>query len=338
MDGPGAEHETVAEGEEVRLRKRFEPDRFHQPAVVYEIGSEREDPGQVTLIETIPEGLSPSDVGFTGPETQQGWEIKGPKLVFKTTLDPDETVETACVARREAAGDIEALLGEPDAFEVSPAAEASGSFTRSASADAAAPPAEQTAAPAATTDATDREQVVEQFVAELQTGAVSPESIETLREELGVAEEPPRSVDARLKQLQTDLSDVRAYTNALEAFIDDQGSAEEIIARFERRLDSLTDTVEDLDGEVADNDAELDRLQADVGDLESEVQALTRQLQAIDETLDSVDEDLESLDHRLDDFEDALPDYDIDQRFDELDDDLETVTNFTENLRSVFSE
>jgi archaellum component FlaC len=339
MDGSGAEHETVEDVDEVRLRKHYEPEAFHQPAVVYEIGSERDGPAQVRLIETIPETLSPSDLGFTDSGTERGWEIKGPKLVFETTIDPDAAIETACVARRDAAGDIDALLGSPDAFEVRPAAEAASSFTRSAGAGAESAPAEQTATPATQTDAAeDRERVVDQFVAELRAGAVSPESIQYLREELGVTEQPPRSVEARLKQLQTDLSDVRAYTNALEAFIDEQGSAEEIIERFERRLDSVADSVEDLDGEVADNDAELDRLQADVGDLEAEVHALTRELEALGETLDDVDEDLDSLDERLDDLEDGLPDYDIDDRFAELDDELEEVSAFTENLRSVFSE
>lgn len=337
MDGSGAEHETVDEVAGVRLRKRYESDEYHQPAVVYEITSERDEAAQVTVIETIPGALSPSDLGFTASGTARGWEIKGPKLVFETTVEPDEAIETACVARRDAAGDIEALLGEPDAFEVE--AEAEASFTRSASGGSESAPAAGTAAPEPAPEAeADRERIVEQFVAELQAGAVSPQSIEYLRQELGVAEATPRSVDARLKQLQTDLSDVRAYTNALEAFIDEQGSAEEIIERFERRLTSLADTVENLDGEVAENDAELDRLQADIGDLESEVHALTRELEALGETLDAVDEDLGSLDDRLDEFEEALPDYDIDDRFAELDDELEDVTSFTENLRSVFEQ
>lgn len=332
MEEADTDGEVVDATEGVTLRKRYEEAEFHQPAVVYELTSDRDDRVRVRVIESIPDALAPEDLGFLGSSMERTWQIKGPKLVFENVLEPNESFTTACAARGDTADAITDLLGHPEAFEASPVEsadrEAAAPFTRSAA--NADPPADAGPAAEAEAEAEDRERVVEQLVAELRTGQVSEESVTFLREELG-AGRPPRSVEARLKQLQTDLADVRAYTNALEAFIDEHGSGDEIVDRLERRLASLEAAIEEVEESADGHGDHLDRLQADVDDLDAEVDALSREFGDVADQVAGLRADLEAV-------EDRLPDYDIDERIEELDAELSDVVRFTNTLRAAFEE
>lgn len=290
MDEAEGGEEVVDASDGVTLRKRLETADFHQPAVVYEFTSDRDVDVDVRLIESIPDGLPPEDLGFLGSSTERTWEIKGPKLVLEKTLEPGASFTTACAARGDRAGAITELLGHPDAFEV----------TETGTAATAEPE------PAAPADG-DHEPVVERFVEELRAGDVSEDSVEFLRSELG-ARRPPRSVEVRLKQLQADVADVRAYTNALEAFIDEHGSADELVGGLESRLVALEETVADLEG-----------LRADVVDLEADVAALSRELEDVAEELEA-DRGVE----------------DVAERVDELEAELSDVARFADSLKSAF--
>lgn len=329
MEEADTDGEVVDATEGVTLRKRYEEAEFHQPAVVYEFTSDRDDRVRVRVIESIPEALAAEDLGFLGSSMERTWEIKGPKLVFENVLEPNESFTTACAARGEAADAITDLLGHPEAFEASPVESADreegAQLTRSAE-NADSP--DEDAGPSAETE--DRERVVEQLVAELRTGQVSEESVTFLREELG-AGRPPRSVEARLKQLQTDLADVRAYTNALEAFIDEHGSGDQLVDRIERRIASLEAAIEDVEESADGHGDHLDRLQADVDDLDAEVDALSREFGDVADQVAALRADLEEVEARL-------PDYDIDERFEELDAELSDVARFTSTLRAAFEE
>lgn len=312
MDEADADSEVVAATDGVTLRKRYEEAEFHQPAVVYEFTSDRDEESVVRLIETIPEELAPEDLGFLGSTMERTWEIKGPKLVFENPLDRNESFTTAVAARGEHASAITDLLGHPDVFEVD---------TGEESETPAAPEDDGTAAD-------DREPIVERFVAELRAGEVAEESVAYLREELG-GSRAPTSVEVRLDQLQADVADVRAYTNALEAFLDEHGRADEVVDRVERRLDALETTMDDVDAAVAATDGDVERLEERIDDLGTDVAALTTDLETLDERLDGLEAELERLSERV-------PDYDVDGRLDDLESDLEDVSAFTNSLRSAF--
>lgn len=333
MDERNADREVVAAADGVTLRKRFEAAEFHQPAVVYEFNSDRGEAVAVRVIESIPDDLDPADIGFLGSSVDRFWEIKGPKLVFENPIEPNAEFTTACTARGERAEAIRDLLGHPDVFEVRADGEEAtprADFTRSAATDEGPAPSDSTAT-TADTPAADHDQVVEEFVAELRAGEVSPESVAYLREELGAADRPRRSVEARLKQVQTDVADVRAYTNALEAFLDEEGSAREVMDRFESQLAALEASVEAVDATVEAHDDDLSDLRTDVETLLEETDALSRELE-------TVSGELTALEDALADLEARLPEADVDERLDELDAELDEVASFTETLKDAFQQ
>ena len=332
MDERNADREVVAAADGVTLRKRFEAAEFHQPAVVYEFNSDRGEAVAVRVIETIPDELDPADIGFLGSSVDRFWEIKGPKLVFENPIEPNAEFTTACTARGERAEAIRDLLGHPDVFEVRADGEEAApraDFTRSAATDEEQAPSDSTATKA--DPVAEHEQVVEQFVAELRAGEVAPESVAFLRDELGAADRPRRSVEARLKQVQTDVADVRAYTNALEAFLDEEGSAREVMDRFEAQLAALEESVEAVDATVEAHDDDLSDLRTDVETLLEETDALSRELE-------TVSGELTALEDALADLEARLPAADVDERLDALDAELAEVAAFTETPRDAFQQ
>jgi methyl-accepting chemotaxis protein len=335
MDERNADREVVAAADGVTLRKRFEAAEFHQPAVVYEFESDREAAVTVRVIEGIPDGMDPADIGFLGSSVDRFWEVKGPKLVFENPIEPNAAFTTACTARGERADAIRDLLGQPEVFEVSEAGSAGSSpqadFTRSAAADgqASSEPESTAETDEATPEPSAGDPIVEQFVAELRAGEVSPESVAFLRDELGTAEQPRRSVEARLKQVQTDVADVRAYTNALEAFIDEKGSAREVIDRFEATLANVEESVDAVDARADANEADLADVRADLATLQDDVDSLAGELETVATGLESLEDSLEAVEARL-------PEGDVEARLDDIDAELAEVATFTDSLRDAF--
>lgn len=360
MDEQDGGRAVVESTRGVTLEKRFEEEVYPQPAVVYELSSEREEAATVRIIETIPDSLAPEEIGFLDATKRSAWQIKGPKLVLETSLEPGAKFSTVCGARGGDVDGIAELLDQPDVFEVEATGatipEASGGFTRStggrevAANGEATSEAEDEPAADATTTRPGEGTIVDQLATELQAGQVSSESVELLRDELGPAEPRPRSVEARLKQLQTDISDVRAYTNALEAFLDENGSAQEVIERVEGRIDALDDTVGAVDERVDDHDEELaeirerqESLATDVAALSDDFEELSSQVEeftgTVEEFTGNVEEiasQVSSTEEAVERLEERLPEYDVAARIDEIQADVDDMESFANELKSVF--
>lgn len=143
------------------------------------------------------------------------------------------------------------------------------------------------------------ESVASTLVDELRRGTVSEEERSALREELGVGVEPAPSVDVRFRQLQSEVADFRAYIDALEAFIDENGTAEQLATELRGRIDELDarlDDVEQLCDDVnaleAAHTEDVDQLEDRIG---SVAKTLTDSLLALRTDVRTVSEDVEEL-------------------------------------------
>ena len=214
------------------------------------------------------------------------------------------------------------------------------------------------------TDAPGIERVGAALAAEIRDGEISDADLRILRRELDF--EGTESTNVRIRHLQSRVDDLEAYTEALEAFIDENGTAERIFAEYESEVEGLRGRVDgfesELDGiefaeEFADVERRFDELEELVGanttdtselaaeveslesDLEADLESVTERLSSIDDTLserlDALDEELSE---RLDEFDD-----DLDARFDAFEEDLaeirsdiEDVQQWRSQLGSVF--
>lgn len=161
---------------------------------------------------------------------------------------------------------------------------------------------------------------------ELREGTISAEDRRLLREELSTGE---GSTEARIRHLQNEVSDLTAYTDAIEAFLDDEGPADEII-------DDLRDDVNDLrshvNGEVhtlreeVTND--LSELQAVVDDLRETVTAFTDRLETTESTVEQIEASLATI---RDDIADVREETD---RLDAVDAELDSLADRVGTVRS----
>lgn len=108
------------------------------------------------------------------------------------------------------------------------------------------------------------EAVASTLLNELRNGDIDRETRAALREEL----EPRRSREVRLKHLQQQVSDLVAYTDMLEVFIDEYGPLEETYGGLDSELRAVRGEQADLLTQVEELDSEMDRVNDRLDQLE----------------------------------------------------------------------
>jgi hypothetical protein len=192
---------------------------------------------------------------------------------------------------------------------------------------------------------------------EIRSGDVDEADLELLREEIDVG--VPRSVDVRIGRLQSSVADIEAYADALAEFIDDDGTAREILDGIDSRVADVESAVDAIDTRVAAGDRAHAELVGDVEAIEADTEA-TREavdglgddvellhektddvddrLERFDEEFDDIWEDLAAVDTRLTDIEERLGDdiADVDAELAEITDHLEELEAFRSRVNEAF--
>ncbi|MFB6183106.1 MAG: hypothetical protein ABEI96_01005 [Haloarculaceae archaeon] len=132
---------------------------------------------------------------------------------------------------------------------------------------------------------------------EMRNGTVAGEDIKLLRRAFELAGKEGGSVDARLQQLQTDVADLRSYMTALEEFLDDNGTGQQLIEELRADIDDIESDVADVEARTAANSEAVEDLEASVdemGDVQQAVDDLDDRVDAIDDDVESQLQDLQS--------------------------------------------
>lgn len=177
------------------------------------------------------------------------------------------------------------------------------------------------------------ETLTRQLADEIRNGNVSGDDIKLLRRALELAGKEGGSVDARLQQLQTDVSDLRAYTNALEEFLDENGTAQELLEEMQTDLEAMESDIDDLESTTETNSSAIDDLETsvdEVADVQQTVDDLQSDVQRLLSNVKSVENDVEDIDARVGDI-----DSDVESRIEELQEDIEELQEWREQLSSV---
>jgi archaellum component FlaC len=185
--------------------------------------------------------------------------------------------------------------------------------------------------PDSATDQSEDGSLVDQLAAELESGRGSERSFEYLDQRFGSTQHNSGSMDARIRQLQREFADLRAYTGALEEFIDENGSGREIIDSFGERLDTVENDTASLESAVSHQESEVTDLRDDLQTVKSEVESVSAELDSLEQNVRDLSEEIAVLD-------DQLPDDDLEDRFAELEAELSQVTEFTSKLQNAFQD
>lgn len=353
MDSGHSQPKIVDEIDDIRIRKSLDTDQFHIPSIVFELTSNRDDTVTVTVRDPVPANLAIEDIGFHREYGKDYWDIDDGQLVFEYELEPGEEFETIYGFRPQELDVSADFLSTPESIDVVSEEPSVPEPTPMARSGAESPYQEGTSTqPGSTDGGEDREtaggvdldepadvgsmeneatgdSLADRLATELENGEVTDDNLEVLASHFHASQSRSGSDTARLEQLETDVGNLRAYTNALEEFLDAEGTAEEIIEEFERKVDTV--------------EAELDSLQQTTSTLEEQVQSVESELDRVDGSIDSLSNELEefeseieSLEEDLDSLDKLVPEYSIDERFADLQDELDSMSGFVENLKTAF--
>lgn len=368
-----AESEAViAEAGGVSVRKRYEPDEFPVPAIAFTVTSTRDDPITVRMIDNLPDEVDPAHIGFHPDHGGEYWSVDESSVVFKRPFDPNEEYVTVYGLRHIYVDTASQFLVEPEIEVLDPASdilgEDSGQHVRDIIAgesdsvqglDTSTGGGGQAGGPSV-------ENVAESLADEIRSGAVDDETLEVLRSHLQIESESPQrrqsqqrsgsgnesSTNARIRRLQADVSDLRAYTDALEGFLDENGEAQEILSDFREELDSLSPRVNSLESQIDEVDAELssavDDFSTDINSISTDIDSIESDLSSLTEHTDSLSEDIETVESDVDSVSSDLSR--LQSRVRRLDNntateddveqiraELDSLADFRERMQSVFN-
>lgn len=336
-------HETRAVADEsdgITVTKRLDEEHYTHPAVTYAVSSERDVETTVRLVESPPGDVRPDQLGFHSGYGSEFWRFEDGNLVFEYTIEPDEEFTTVVGVRDVDDELVQQFLTDFEEFTVRPERESDASM-----ADGRIPELEGSEPPAGEDgrgDGSTVERSTGRADAVRETGGESSESFtrggqstspqratedgDALPADPGTAA-VESSTDARIRQLQADVANLRSYTAALESFLDEHGSAEHVIGEFEERLDAIEAEVDRIGATVESHDETLSRL-------DDEVEEVSDDVRRHDSELSDADQRLDRLAERLDGFEDLS---DLDERVSDIRADLDEMDAWRERMRDVFA-
>ncbi|MFC6951656.1 hypothetical protein [Halorubellus litoreus] len=142
-----------------------------------------------------------------------------------------------------------------------------------------------------TTDDDDR--VAEQLLDELESGGVTERERVELRRRLGV--DPRTSTEARIDHLQTRVEELAAYTDALEAFLDENGTARDVLEDLQADVGSLHERTAAAADERGALRADVDEVEARTTDVEATTDDIEATADDIEEAVDAIDARVETI-------------------------------------------
>ncbi len=175
--------------------------------------------------------------------------------------------------------------------------------------------------------------VVTRFVEELREGEHTEADLAFLRSELGG--EPTASDGARIDHLQTRVEEVAAYASAIERFLDENGTGEQLIEEFKDELAGFDDRLGGMDGRIDDTESIVGSLDEDVDELSERTGAVESDFETTDDRLDAVDEELDSVRAEIESLESSVER--LETELGELEEDVVDVVEWREQLGSMFS-
>ena len=135
-------------------------------------------------------------------------------------------------------------------------------------------------------DGADTDSLVGALATEIRNGNVDGEDVKLLRKAFDMAAEDSGSVDARIQRLQTEVADLLAYTEALEEFLDENGTGDELIEEFREEVESFESDLAEVRELASGHEEALSSIEETVDEVESSMNALESDM---DEALDDVD-------------------------------------------------
>ncbi|MCU4799468.1 hypothetical protein OB920_03660 [Halobacteria archaeon HArc-gm2] len=177
---------------------------------------------------------------------------------------------------------------------------------------------------------------------ELRNQNVTKDDVQLLRKAFDLASDNDGSVKARVQKLQQDVTNVIAYTDALEEFLDENGTADEMVDEFREEVSEFREQVESFDSELDEvqntaqaNEEQISTISSDVDAVEGTVDDVEGTVDDVEGTVDDLEARMDELTEELDDVRDEMGSGDVDEKIAEIHDEIEELKEWREQLSSV---
>ena len=131
-------------------------------------------------------------------------------------------------------------------------------------------------------------QLLEVFLEEVADA--NEDQLESLREKLAADSTVSNSTAVRLNHVQRKLDDIEAYSDALEAFIDEHGT-NDVLGEIQDDLDSLSEKLSNVEKQYETFDERISKL---VGEFEPSIAEIEAQQEKLYEAVESLNETMNS--------------------------------------------
>ncbi len=199
---------------------------------------------------------------------------------------------------------------------------------------------------------------------EIRQGTVDDDDLATLSQKLDLGTE--QSVTVQVEQLQSQMANLQAYTSALEEFLNEEGTAQQVFSELRTDVDRMSSDVADLraridvadsnrqevadvaeqarsrvrsvDDRLADVSSSVDDNADDVANLQAEMRDVTDEVGSLETELGEARTEIGDLEGTVQTTEDRLEDK-IESVVSELEDEIESaVDDLEQELETVDSD
>jgi uncharacterized protein YoxC len=156
--------------------------------------------------------------------------------------------------------------------------------------------------------------------------------------------------DARVDKLQSDIADLRAYTDALEEFLEEEGTGDQLIRDFESQLNEFDQTLDRVQSELSETTETVSDVRTEMDDVSGEVETVTDTVDSMSMEVDTVSEEiedvessvaelegaLESVESSVSELEEEVTNGDVAGRLDDIEEQLEDLREWQDQIKSTF--
>jgi predicted nucleic acid-binding Zn-ribbon protein len=386
MSGSEQYEQVSVSSDGVTVSKRFEEDEFPVPAIALEIQSSRSETVTVVIVDQVPEDVAVEDLGFHPEYGSEYWTIDEDEITFEREIEAESEYTTVYGIRATGTDDVEKFLTDPTIQSVDPPLEESDDpVVDESGSDVvrdviagdsdAVPGLEDKEDEDVETldlkdpndpdheggdvetaggegDAGDIDTLVGALANELRNGNVEEDDVKLLRKAFDVVGDDTGSVDARIKRLQTEVSDLLAYTDALQEFLDENGTAEQTIEGFREEVEGIQseltevrDLAQGHEDALSEMESTVDSVESSMGSIESDLEAVLSDVESVqtdvegvEQTVSAVEENVGDVEETVEDLEGQVGDIDVESvkgDIEEINEEIEELEEWREQLSSV---
>jgi len=149
--------------------------------------------------------------------------------------------------------------------------------------------------------------------------------------------------DARVDKLQKDIADLRAYTDALEEFLEENGTGDQLIQDFEDQLDEVSGSLDQMQAELSETSEtvedvreEMDAVSSEVDDIGTEVGGVVEDVDGVESTVDDLESSLADVESAVDELDEKVTDGDVAGRIEDIEQEIEDLQEWQDQIKNTF--